>query len=89
MRPTKEDIIDAGEFDHGDGIGRPNLVEVNLELRKNLFHRTAHFLAGAIVLVFLFVICLSVIYRETGLIPDYFIAIVSTVVGFYFSKAFF
>ena len=78
------EVIDAGDVDEF-GEKRPVFkTRPFAEIRANWFHKITHFLAVAIIVVFLFSFGICMIYQKTDLMPNYFIAIVSTVVGFYF-----
>ena len=61
------------------------------ERRVDWKHKTTHFFAGCIILAFLFVILYQIIIApsEPIRVPDFFISIVSVVVGFYFAKSFY
>jgi len=58
----------------------------NEQKRKNWIHIVTHSIAYLIVGTFVVVILYNVAFRpnEPWLIPDYFISIVSIVIGFYF-----
>jgi len=58
------------------------------EIRKDWMHKTTHVLAFIIIISFLVILLYQLIFRPDEVsIPDYFISIVSVVVGFYFAKS--
>jgi quinol-cytochrome oxidoreductase complex cytochrome b subunit len=58
------------------------------ELRKDWMYKTTHILALIILIFFLVVLSYQIILRPDKIIvPDYFISIVSVVIGFYFAKS--
>jgi hypothetical protein len=62
--------------------------ETKREARKDLMHRVTHILAILIILFFLFMLAIQVFcFSNDQIIPDYFISIVSVVIGFYFAKS--
>ncbi len=58
------------------------------ELRKDWMHIITHILAFIILLFFLIILSYQIVLRpEKIIVPDYFISIVSVVVGFYFARS--
>jgi len=81
---------------HSNQLLREDLEPSQIELspeekRKNWMHVTTHFLSIAVIGSFLFILLYQLISKPcaTLTIPDYFISIVSMVVGFYFARSLF
>jgi hypothetical protein len=87
--PAPDKIIDAEEKDfhkvkkEGEYF---KIRQLSKDRRTNLFHTVTHILAVLIIFTFLLAFIITLIYQKKDLMPDYFIAIVSTVVGFYFGS---
>lgn len=59
------------------------------ERRKDMYHITTHRIALLTISTFLIVLTLKVLIVPDAEIPESFISIVSTVIGFYFARSFF
>ena len=61
---------------------------VQKEKRKTLHHKVTHNVAYIILITFIFVFIYTLIFNTERLdeIPNYFISMVSMVVGFYFAR---
>lgn len=90
MPNNEKDIIDADLENKISSDSRRELGFITKnkpkEQRTNWFHITTHTLAVSIILVFLWGILVVIYLQKPEIIPDYFIAMASTVVGFYFGN---
>jgi hypothetical protein len=65
-----------------------NRVDIREQNRKDLHFKITHILAIIIIMSFTFDILMQTILRPDNInIPDYFISIVSVVIGFYFARS--
>jgi len=62
-------------------------IRLKDEVRKDWMHIITHILAAVIIGVFLILLFLKIVLNYTSDIPDYFISIVSVVIGFYFARS--
>jgi len=72
-----DEILLRNDFE----VNEKSIREENRRDRKDI---VTHFLAGMIIISFLIFVFINLIYKTE--LPNYFISIVSMVVGFYFAK---
>jgi len=78
----KESIITRSDFEPN----KVNFNHIKEENRKDWFDKVTHFIAGVVILFFLFLLTFTLVIDKSSSIPDYFISIVSTIIGFYFAR---
>jgi len=57
------------------------------EKRIDWMHFVTHVLAISVIVVFLFLVCYKIVVQPNVSLPDYFVSIVSVIVGFYFARS--